>query len=71
MYENQKWVEAFRTMFKAGVTPQILSDTIDYMNNPPKNGTVLNISGPWSCVKIAIARTVQNTGPILNLRNGE
>ena len=64
-----RWMEAIRNMFHAGVTPQILKDTIYQMNNPGKGGKVLTIGGPWSCEAIAISKASNIGGISLGLRN--
>lgn len=66
---QDRWMEAIRNMFHAGVTPQILKETIYKMKNPDKGGRVLPITGPWSCEGMAIDKTISNKGPDMGLRN--
>jgi hypothetical protein len=65
----EKWMTSIRNMFEAGVTPQMLKDTIYQMKNPQKGGTVLTIGGPWSCEGMAIDKTITKSGPDMGLRN--
>lgn len=63
LYKPKEWTEAIRTMFDAGITPDELEETIRDMKFPKAKGQIpLTISGPWSCLKTAIARHANNNG---------
>jgi hypothetical protein len=55
-YDLAKWETACSDMFFAGVTPDLLHETICDMRNPKDGGKELTVAGPWSCKNIAIAR---------------
>ena len=58
-----EWTKALQEMYHAGVTPEALAHVIHRMKNPAKGEKKLTVSGPWSCVNLAIAYVAEGKTP--------
>jgi DNA-binding Lrp family transcriptional regulator len=57
--DPERWLKACRDMCIGGVSPELLGRTVFEMRNPPPGGKKLTVTGPWSCVNIAIGKAAE------------